>query len=322
MKSVLAFVLFVFVVSFPVFSQDIKVREDAIRLLERANLLSSSPKLPNLERIDTFRVLADTGVQEGSFSRTIIQGVGRREEFTLGDYHLTNVRTEKQVAVSGTPGMLPSDLRTVLRITPFWRVAFDGEDVIHSIIKSEVGGNPARCIEFDTVKGQQADHNEICTDAGTGALVREKLGAESIENSDFFSFGGAMFPGKINYSSGGVPKIEITQSMTALEGPDASVLVAPVGSQIHKTCSTYRRPFGVSMPQPKAGSGSNDADVMVGAMIGTGGQIMETTIRSSDRPDLNAEALALAKQWTFTPAMCNGQPKAQEADFTLHFQGR
>jgi hypothetical protein len=148
------------------------VREEAVHLLERANLVSSSPKLPNLERIDTCRVIGDAGVQDGSFSRSVIQGVGRREEFVLGSYHLTNVRTEKQVAASGTPGMLPSEVRIVLGITPISRIRFDGEDVIHSITDKELGGRRARCIEFDTIKGQRADHNEICTDGGTGVLVR------------------------------------------------------------------------------------------------------------------------------------------------------
>ena len=321
MKSALASVLLIFVLSRPTFPQDIKVREEAVNLLERANLVSSSPKLPNLERIDTFRVLGDAGVQDGSFSRTVIQGVGRREEFVLGDYHLTNVTTEKQVAASGTPGMLPSDLRIVWRITPIWRVSFDGEDVIHSITDRDLGGRRVRCIEFDTVKGQRADHNEICTDGGTGVLVRQELASELIENSDFFSFAGALLPGKISYSDG-ARRIEITQSMTTLESSEANVLTAPADAQIHKKCSTYRRPFGLSMPQPKAGSSGSNLDIVVGASIGTSGQVLETMIRSSERADLNEEALALAKQWTFTPALCDGHPEAQEVDFTLHFQGR
>lgn len=321
MKSALASVLLILVLPRPSFPQDIKVRQEAVQQLERANLVSSSPKLPNLERIDTFRVFGDAGVQDGSFSRTVIQGVGRREEFVLGAFHVTNVRTEKQVAASGTPGMLPSDLLIVLRITPIWRVRFDGEDVIHSITDRDLGGHQARCIEFDTVKGQRADHNEICTDDGTGVLVRQKLASELIEYSDFFSFAGALFPSKISYSDG-ARRIEITQSMTTLESSEANVLTAPGDAQIHKKCSTYRRPFGLSMPQPKAGSSGSDADIVVGATIGTSGQVLETMIRGSERADLNEEALALAKQWTFTPALCDGHPEEQEVDFTLHFQSR
>jgi hypothetical protein len=38
-----------------VFAQDVKVRQEAIQLMERATAASTSPHLPNLERVDTFR---------------------------------------------------------------------------------------------------------------------------------------------------------------------------------------------------------------------------------------------------------------------------
>lgn len=322
MKSALASLLLVFVVSGFGFTQDIKVREEAVRLLERAGAASSSPKLPNLERVDTFRVFGDAGIQEGSFSRMVIQGTGRREEYRLGDYHLTNVWTREQVAVAGTPHILPAELMNVLRITPIRQLRFDGEDVIHSIADRNVGGRQARCIEFDTIKGQQTQNNELCVDAKTGVLVEEKLGPELIENSDFFPFAGALMPGRINYSFGGVRKIEIAQSMTALNDSDANVLAAPPDAQMHKICTTFRRPFGLSMPQPAAGNGGSNVDIVVRGMAGTDGLIHDATIQSSERPDLNADALALVKQWTFTRGMCNGHPDEHEVDLTLHFQGR
>jgi hypothetical protein len=51
--------------------------------------------------VDTFRAFGDSGVKEGSFSRVVIQGIGRREESTFGDYRLVNVWTQKQVAAAG-----------------------------------------------------------------------------------------------------------------------------------------------------------------------------------------------------------------------------
>src|SRR5260370_4544840 len=115
------------------FAQDLKVREEAVCLLERANAVSSSPHLPNLERADTFRVFGDSGIKEGSFTRLVIQGVGRREEYSFGDYNLVNVWTQKQVAVAGTPRILPPEVVNVLRITPIYLLRFDSQDVIHTI---------------------------------------------------------------------------------------------------------------------------------------------------------------------------------------------
>ncbi len=303
-------------------SQDLKVREEAIRLMERANAVSSSPKLPNLERVDTFRVFGDAGAQEGSFSRVVIQGTGRREEFSFGDYHLVNVWTQKQVAVTGSPHILPAELMTVLRITPISNGRFDGEDVIHAITERPLGGRAARCIAFDTIRGQHTENNEICVDAANGTLLLEKLGERLVQYSEFFSFAGAWMPGKITYSQSGVQRMEIAQTMTELTAADANVLAPPMNAQMHKLCTTYRRPFGVSMPQPPSGSGGGNSDVVIRAMVGVDGKVFEATVQSSEREDLNAEALALAKQWTFTPSMCDGHPDAHEADVTLHFRGR
>jgi len=303
-------------------SQDLKVREEAVRLLERADAVSSSPKLPNLERVDAFRAFGGDGVREGSFSRVVIQGTGTREEYIFGEFHLVNVRTQKQVAAAGTPGMVPAELINVLRITPISRLRFDGEDVIHAITERPVAGRGARCIEFDTIRGQHTDNNEICVDSANGTLLLQKLGGELAEYSDFFPFAGALMPGKIMYSVGGVQKIEISQTITELTAADANVLAPPMNAQMHKLCTTYRRPFGVSMPQPQPGTGAGTADVVVRAMVGADGKVYDATVQNSERDDLNTEALSLAKRWTFVPSMCDGHPDSHEADLMLHFQGR
>ena len=302
-------------------AQDVKVRERAEHLLERANAVSSSPHLPNLERIDTFRVFEDGTVKEGSFSRVVVQGTGRRDEYTFADYHLLNVWTQKQVAVVGGGGsLLPPEMVNVLRVTPIYLLRFDGEDVIHTIIDRRVNGAEAHCIVFDTVKGEKTNNNELCVDAATGALVYERVDGETIENSEFFAFAGALIPGKITHSVAGV-RTEITQIMAPLTDT-ANVLSAPENAQMHGLCTTYRRPFGVSMPQPKAGNGGRTDDIIVRGYIGMDGKMHEPAVQSSERPELNAEALDVAKQWTFTPAMCNGKPDVHEAEITLHFQGR
>jgi TonB family protein len=76
------------------------------------------------------------------------------------------------------------------------------------------------------------------------------------------------------------------------------------------------------MPQPKTGNGGSNVDIIVDANILTSGRVYEASIIHSERPDLNDEAIATVKQWMFTPAMCDGDPKQVEATFTVEFQGR
>jgi TonB family protein len=303
-------------------AQDLTLREEAERIVERADAASTSPNLPNLERVDTFRAFGDGAPQEGTVTRVVIQGVGRRDEYKLGDYDLINVWTQKQVAVKGTQGILPPDLDTVARNTPINLVRFDDQDVIRTIGDRQVSGHSARCIQFDTIHGAKTDSNEICVDTTNGMFLQEKLGQEFIEYGDYFPFAGALMPGSIRYSFAGAAKLEITQMMTALSASDANVLAAPPNASMHGICTTFRRPFGVSMPQPKAGNGGSTTDIVIRGTVGFDGKVYGAVVQSSERPDLNQEALTLANQWRFTPAMCNGRPDAHEVDFTLEFQGR
>jgi TonB family protein len=306
-----------------VFAQDVKVRQEATQLLERANAVSASPHLPNLERVDTLRVFdPDSPAQEGSFSRVVVQGTGRRDEVNLGNYHLVNIFTRDQVAVEGASQMVPAPLMRLARLTPINLVSFDGEDVIHEIVDREVGGRVARCIEFDTVRGQRIDSNELCVDLDNGTLVSEKLGNELIENSDFFPFAGALMPGKITYSVGGKVQMEISQTMTELVDATPNVLATPPGATIRKMCTTFRRAMGVSMPQPKQGPLDSNYEVVVRGYVGEDGKVHQSVVQESERSDLNAEALSLAQAWVFTPAMCDGKPYATDVALTLHFQGR
>ena len=116
-----------------------------MRLLERAAAISSAPTLPNLERVDTFRFYGDGGVQEGTFTRVVIQGTGRRDETTLGDYHTVDVFTSGQMATTRAREIPPQAILDLRILTPVYLVHFDGKDVIRAIVNSEVAGRAARC---------------------------------------------------------------------------------------------------------------------------------------------------------------------------------
>jgi hypothetical protein len=317
-------VLFTLVVAVVSSAQDIRVREEAVRLLERGNAVTTPVKLPDLERVDSFRVFGpDQAVKDGSFTRVVIQKTGRRDETTFGDYHVIDVSVGGGGARVQTQIQAPAEVMTLLRLTPIYHVSFNDEDVIHAVIHREVKGQPARCIEFDTVAGQKSHDNEICVDAATGAIVLEKLNEERIEYRDFFSFAGALIPARIDYFSAGAPSMEIEQSMTVLTDTTANVLAAPPNARTYsRSCKVYRRAFGQLMPQPQPGNGGTEVDVVVRGMIYPDGKIHDAVVQSSERPDLNAEAIELIHRWIFTPALCDGQPAISEASFALRFQGR
>jgi len=313
-----------FLVSTSNAAQDPTVRAQAVELIERANGISMSPKMPNVERTDVFQVLdTSSGAREGTFTRETVQGAGRREETTFGDYHAIDVFTESGLSTLRSSELRPPEVVTVMRITPIWLLRFADDDVIRSIVdKAGDEDQKLRCIEFDTIRGQRNENNEICVDAVAGTLGNQKIGNQLVEYSDFFSFAGARFPGRIRYSSFGVPKLEITQRMTELEDASQNVLAAPPNAGLRAWCTTFKRAVGQSMPQPKEGNGGSVVDVAIRGIIGVDGRVHEAVVQSSERPDLGAEALSLVRQWTFSAAVCNGEPSTEEATFIVHFHGR
>jgi TonB family protein len=306
-------------------AQDAELRNRAVTLLERAHAVSLAPNLPNLERVDTFRVFDPSAtVREGSFSRVVIQGVGRREETTFGDYHVVNIWTGRTlVTTEEKKELAPAEVDTVMHLTPIYLVRFDQTDVIRAINDRGTGESLLHCIEFDTITGEKSRSNEICVDAANGTLASQRLGDDIIENAEFFPFAGALLPAKITYSvvNSGL-RLEIAQTMTVLTEQTANVLVPPPDVRILQLCTTYRRAIGQSMPQPKPGNRSSDAEVVVRGIIGEDGKLHNALVQHSERPDLNSEALNVAAQWVFLPAMCNGKPNPSEATLVLHFRDR
>jgi TonB family protein len=305
------------------FGQDLKLRQEAVQMIERAHSVSWASNYPSAEQVATFRVLdSASGPQQGSYSRVDVQGTGRRVEVTFGDYHTIDVYTAGRRVSTARGGVTPPEIYNVKKLLPIYLVRFDHEDVIYAMTDSSKDGKPLRCIQFNTVAGQEAQDNELCVDSASGTLVSARLGKETIENSEFFPFADSFVPGRITYSYAGVPKLEISQTIVQLTEVTPDVLAAPPGAQMYTACSTFRRALGVLMPQPQPGRGGQDTDLILRGLIAADGKVHDAIVQSSDRPDLNPAALRVIQDWIFTPAMCDGNPVGTEASFTLHFKAQ
>lgn len=312
------------IASSPASAQDEKLRSQAVAMLERANSVSLSPNSPNLERVDEFRSFEpNSSPREGSFSRVVVQGVGRREETTFGDFHVINVWKGNVLETTRPNNVPPAEVAIVMHITPIVLVRLDQSDVVQSITERRENGMLLQCIGIETVVGQNRQDNEVCMNAETGALISEKLDGSLTEYSNFFSFAGALYPANIKYSKiGGGLTLEISQAMRAFDDSTANVLAAPPDATTLKRCTTFRRAIGQSMPQPKPGNGSHDYDVIVRGLIGQDGKVYYALVQSSQSPELSAEALSVIAQWSFLPSMCDGHPNTVEVSFLLTFRGR
>lgn len=321
--SVLASAMLTALVCIDCAAQEVHLRQEAETLLERADSISTPHQFHSYEQTIVFRSFSATGLQQGRFT-SVVQGPrSYRDEYELGDYGLLVVVNGNMVADVGDRALAPVEIRRMTRLNHPYTARFDESDIIRSIQDSQVNGRPARCVEFDTVRGQKTSANELCIDKEYGILARVHANDETITNSDFFPYRGSHLPAHIVYEQNDL-RMELEQTKTETDGPfDPDLLTPPANAKIlGHVCTVYRRPFGRFMPQPRPGQRSANVDVMVHGTVRIDGTVRDASIDVSERADLNAEALQLFGSWRFTPATCDGTPLEIPAEITLHFQNR
>jgi TonB family protein len=304
-------------------AQDVRLRQEAETLLERADSLSTPRQFHSYEQIITFRSISPAGAQPGRFT-SVVQGPrAYRDEYEFDGFRLLVVVNGAMVADVGDRARAPVEVRRMTRLNHPYTARFDETDIIRSIQDRELSGRPARCIEFNTVKGEKTSANEICIDREFGILSRVQANDETITNSDFFSYRDTHLPAHIVYEQN-VLRMELEQTKTETDGPfDSDLLTPPPDARlIGRVCTVYRRPFGKFMPQPDPGQGGANLEVMVHGTVRTDGGTRDASIDVSQREDLNREALEIFSMWRFTPATCDGTPLEVPAEITLHFQKR
>lgn len=313
-------------VASPHLSEDVQLRAEAVRLAERAVAVSSLARMPAHWYVVNYTYYAPDGTsQQGHIRGVWASPTEIRNEEWFGDFHLLNIQRGDKLSLSGENSyVIPEASRESSKIMPIRLIRFDEEDVISIIRDGSVLGQPARCIEFETTTGNKTNDNELCVDQVSGALVRLKDGNETIENSEFFNLAGALLPGRVDLYRDGRLLLQIQQEIKLIEGPvDPKLFEFPPGAQVKTKCREWLRPFGKNMPQPPPGrDGEAIQDVVIRAIADKSGAVVNPAVERSQNPKLDEEALKLATQWSFTPALCDGHPTGSDVYFTLHFQGR
>lgn len=324
MRSLPVVALCLFLVSASV-AEDAQLRAHAFEMVERSHEVSTVKLAGPIinETVLTFHALgADGSMREGSYTRVFADATGTREEFISSDFHLVSIHLPDRVASIGKSEVLPPEFRGMLSLIPIQLWHLDQEDVVREIKKTNRKGVDMHCIEFDTIRGPDTFNNEMCFDAQSGAQIYVRSGNMELENSTFFDFAGSKLPAHIMQYRNGTLMLDVQLKRRVISDPlSPDMFTPPPEAAIGMLCQTYRRAFAQSMPQPP-GNGGLTTNIVVHAVIGTDGKVRDVAIENSDRPDLNDEALKIARSWTFTPAQCNGNPNVQEANLVVRFHGR
>jgi len=211
--------VFLLASSFHLRAQDMPVRVEAIRLMERANSVSHPNHLMPNHRLDvTFRAYGLDGATQDGTSNTTISGDIERYDTVLGNYHAISIHFPDKI-VQNEYQPPPPEILELDALTPLLIGRFDQSDTIHSITPATLFGRPAKCIHFETVNGRTHQSNEICVDDQLGNLIRWNVAEDLMENTDFLSFEGILLPTRIRHYINGKLRMEIEQKIQRYRWP-------------------------------------------------------------------------------------------------------
>ncbi len=311
--------LFLLACTFHLCAQDMPLRVEAVRLLERAHAVSRPAHvMPNHKQEVTFRAYGlDGTTQDGTFD-VIYSGDIERYEIVLGNYHAISLHYPDKIVQNSYQAPPPETLE-VSNLTPLVIGRFDKSDTIHSITSATLFGRHAKCIQFETENGRTHQSNEICLDEELGALIRRNVGEDLIENTEYSLFEGILLPAHIRHYINGKLRMEIEQKFSVIDGPIDWAALTPPHPTTFGACQQYRRPIIQSAPQPATAGAGPWYDVHVHGVIGEDGHVREAAVLSAGRADLERQAVKIVSGWVFSPGVCNGKPVPVDADLVVHF---
>jgi hypothetical protein len=301
-------------------AQDLSVRVEAVKLMERANAVSRpTHRIRNHKEEITFRAYRLDGTTIDGRGDNIIAGDIERYETTFGDYHSISIHFPDRIVQNDSPPE-PAEAFELEKLTPLLIGQFDKSDVIHSIRPATLYGRPSKCVQFETINGRtQQPANEICFDNELGALVRWNVAEDLIEDTDYMSFEGVLMPQTIRHYINGKLRMEVNQSFSVIEDPIDWATLTPPNAHTLTSCHDYRQPAIQSAPQPSDAGPGPWYDVQVHGAIGSNGRVQQATVLTAGRPDLEKRAIEIVSSWVFSPPLCNGKPTIVAADLVVHF---
>ncbi len=301
--------------------EDPQLRAEAVRLVERANHLSSPAVWP--PNVLTLRFHVPNPAPGDPYDGEYVSSVGgyklRRQEWRYGAYQTTQIRNGDRFNGNHSKVPMPGILQVLNQLAPIYLVHFDGQDIVRSITEPVEG---TRCIQFDTVTGDHEQANEICVDSPHGWLLSIRTGDTTTKDSNYFPFQGAFLPGHIERWVGGVEVMAVDQTDVLKDDYPPDFFTLPENAN-GGSCPDLRAPYPVNTPQPPQQSSSIAVvDIHLQGYVTDAGRVFGLAAVDQLHPELNEEAIKLVSTWTYLPSTCAGKVGWYFTTFTVHFKGR
>src|ERR1035441_8638365 len=201
---------------------------------------------------------------EGAMKIGVRTRVNKRWEFTYGTYKFIKVQDAGDAATYRSESAEPATLTSVRKLVPAFHGRFEPAGIIRRIADATEDGRPARCIDFDTLKGEQQQSGQVCLDAPNGFLLSVRQGDETIRQSAYFPFNNASLPGHIERWVGNEKLLEIDSRVVVRTNYPPEYFDYPQDAKIDNGCREFHRAFADRTPQPEPETQSNEAITEIG----------------------------------------------------------
>jgi hypothetical protein len=183
--------------------EDLELRNRAVQILDRAQLASRLQGPLNITTEITFTASINGGTaQTGTYRRTRSSNGDLRQDISFQGFHSSMIDSEAGVASVGPWYDLPFAVRKLKDFVPYSPLRFDSTDVIESITETSSGGQPATCIAFVTVRGEDRNPGEICVSRANATVLEWHDSKRSWSASSYASVANALVPSAFTYREG------------------------------------------------------------------------------------------------------------------------
>jgi TonB family protein len=182
---------------------------------------------------------------------------------------------------------------------------------------------PARCIEFDTVRGTHKVPHELCLDKSRRVVYFRDDDRECFW-SDYRSFGGKQLPGHAEMRERNIKVIDVDFTYIEIQALSPASIRVPVGLQPDSICRTKLLPALRSAPDPTfpLDAPRLNGTVVLAVLIGKDGSVLDSQVIQSLGKAYDREAQDAVKRWKYSPAQCDGQPEQAKTTVDINFRTR
>jgi TonB family protein len=313
MRCWLLALAFLFVTAIPA-QADEKAREDAILMLRKASDLETfkpgeAPKF-SLE-VHFKLVRGGKEAVTGIFTREDNSAALWHEELALGPFHFRRVRIKRQIWTRQNSDFIPLPVEGLWGALYWSNFGLADTDIAKRVKEKKIDDVPARCIEIESVRGDEKEQREMCVRADTGYLIYGQMGERRYSYSEFGPVGPRSRPRHIVVDFNSTDKVVADVNYKLVEKFDPVGFEPIVDGEVRNVCTTTRSPAAKFAPDPKYPPSvphGYKGKIIVDVKVATDGHVLNAAALQSLQPEIDASAVETVKTWQFEPGTCDGNP--------------